>query len=126
VSLVADDVDVGSELSLGHETVLSQLKHGLGDLKAGAGAGQQDNGDYHVTAFRPISEAALSWSHDKSKSTPICTQRFNVRGQLQSQLKHGLGDLKAEWLLMRRDIQQVRHQAASLRALGMRSKVGSG
>jgi len=65
VSLVADDVDVGSELSLGHETVLSQLKHGLGDLKA-------------------------------------------------------------EWLLMRRDIQQVRHQAASLRALGMRSKVGSG
>ena len=65
MSLVADDVDVGSELSLGHETVLSQLKHGLGDLKA-------------------------------------------------------------EWLLMRRDIQQVRHQAASLRALGMRSKVGSG
>ena len=32
------------------------------------------------------------------------------------QLKHGLGDLKAEWLLVKRDVQQVRHDAGSLRA----------
>jgi len=32
------------------------------------------------------------------------------------QVKHGLGDLKAEWLLMRRDIQEVRLDAGSLRA----------
>jgi len=36
--------------------------------------------------------------------------------QTVRQLKHGLGDLKAEWLLMRRDIEQVRHDAGSLRA----------
>jgi len=37
-------------------------------------------------------------------------------GQTVQQLKHGLGDLKAEWLLMRRDIQEVRLDAGSLRA----------
>ena len=36
--------------------------------------------------------------------------------QTVQQLKHGLGDLKAEWLLMRRDIQEVRLDAGSLRA----------
>jgi len=25
-----------------------------------------DNGEYHVTAFRPISDAAHSWSYDKT------------------------------------------------------------
>jgi len=32
------------------------------------------------------------------------------------QVKHGLGDLKAEWLLMRRDIQEVRLDSGSLQA----------
>jgi len=36
--------------------------------------------------------------------------------QTVQQVKHGLGDLKAEWLLMRRDIQEVRLDAGSLRA----------
>jgi len=36
--------------------------------------------------------------------------------QTVQRVKHGLGDLKAEWLLMRRDIQEVRLDAGSLRA----------
>ena len=36
--------------------------------------------------------------------------------QTVQQVKHGLGDLKAEWLLMRRDMQEVRLDAGSLRA----------
>jgi len=36
--------------------------------------------------------------------------------QTVQQVKHALGDLKAEWLLMRRDIQDVRLDAGSLRA----------
>ena len=35
--------------------------------------------------------------------------------QTVQQVKHGLGDLKAEWLLMRRDIQEARLDAGSLR-----------
>ena len=33
-----------------------------------------DNAQSHVTAFRPISEAARSWSDDKSVMTPEFTE----------------------------------------------------
>jgi len=53
-------------------------------------------------------------------SVPMSMSTGDVREvsleQTVQQLKHGLGDLKAEWLLMRRDIQEVRMDAGSLRA----------
>jgi len=58
----------------------------------------------------------VSLSADAGQLTSNGVQASTTMQTTVRQLKHGLGDLKAEWLLVKRDVQQVRHDAGSLRA----------
>ena len=56
-----------------HERPIFAISHGLPQTRSAL-----DNGECHVTAFRPISEAAHSWSYDND----WCRQYVNALGRL--------------------------------------------